>query len=62
MKIKKKISITMIYIKMATIDTTGYASDVVVGSALPIEMSYQLPASLKIGEVSSQYEASLLIF
>ena len=31
---------------MATINTTGYASDVVVGSALPQEMNYQLPASL----------------
>ena len=31
---------------MATINTQGYASDVVVGSALPIEMSYALPASL----------------
>lgn len=30
---------------MATIDT-GYASDVIVGSALPQEMNYQLPASL----------------
>jgi len=31
---------------MATINTQGYASDVVVGSALPQEMNYQLPASL----------------
>ena len=31
---------------MASINTTGYASDVVVGSALPQEMNYQLPASL----------------
>lgn len=31
---------------MATIDTTGYASDVIVGSALPQEMDYRLPASL----------------
>ena len=31
---------------MATINTTGYASDIVVGSALPQEMNYQLPASL----------------
>ena len=31
---------------MATINTTGYASDVIVGSALPQEMNYQLPASL----------------
>ena len=31
---------------MATVNTAGYASDVVVGSALPQEMNYQLPASL----------------
>ena len=31
---------------MATINTQGYASDVVVGSALPQDMNFQLPASL----------------
>lgn len=31
---------------MATINTAGYASDVVVGSALPQEMNFVLPASL----------------
>ena len=37
---------------MATINTAGYASDVVVGSALPNELNFQLPASLKLfGEV-----------
>jgi hypothetical protein len=31
---------------MATVNSPGYASDVVVGSALPQEMDYRLPASL----------------
>jgi len=31
---------------MATVNPQGYASDVIVGSALPNEMNYQLPASL----------------
>ena len=44
---KKIISITIIYNKqMATTTPYGYATDIHVGSALPNEMNYALPASL----------------